>query len=252
MAPLCGGYFVKRLNRATTLCADGAHAYECYVTELDLATLKLSPSEQGDTVANVDAELFRGKIAKLTWNGKLLGRFVASEAWRNASSGSVASGTYYRVDPNPIRCITYPCPAQYHEAKLNSTVSTTLVGFAGPHAAKLASALSGSESVLAAGTNQAGKGGKVLDATQFWTRIRASETFCSSDADCTLSRYTHLISSSAECYCALCPNQPMNLASDELYRLNWEQYCSGVPLMCPMVKCMAPKSACVNSTCVKL
>jgi hypothetical protein len=30
-SPMCGGYFVKRVNQPTTLCANGRNMSECYV-----------------------------------------------------------------------------------------------------------------------------------------------------------------------------------------------------------------------------
>ncbi len=34
--PMCGGYFVKAVNKKRTRCADGTEQRECYVAELDL------------------------------------------------------------------------------------------------------------------------------------------------------------------------------------------------------------------------
>src|SRR5687767_32432 len=35
ISPLCGGYFVKRVNQSWTPCADGRRMRECYVAEID-------------------------------------------------------------------------------------------------------------------------------------------------------------------------------------------------------------------------
>src|SRR5688500_1902707 len=35
MSPLCGGYFVKRVNQSRTRCANGRWMPECYVAEID-------------------------------------------------------------------------------------------------------------------------------------------------------------------------------------------------------------------------
>jgi len=221
------------------------------VASMDLAPLKLTGDEEADTRSNLAAELLRGKLGKLIWNGQTLGTLSVTEAWRNAASGVVATGTTYRVDPNPIKCIKAPCPVQYHEAKLNSTSSTTIYGFAGVHAAKLASALQGPDSLLVAGVNKTVKGKKVLEASQFWTRIVTtfSPTACATDADCATTVYRHLVSSAADCYCRICPSTAVNLAAADLFQASWEQHCTTVNMICPMVKCMATTAACTQGTC---
>jgi hypothetical protein len=253
IAPLCGGFWIQRLNQATTRCADGKYQAECYVASMDLSALALSPAETTATLASVEAELLRGTVGKMSWGTTTLGTFTVSEAWRSASPGAVPSGTYYRVDPNPIRCVTTPCPAQYHQAKLNSTVSATLYGFSGLLADPLAGALQGADPVLAAGTNHGAKTGKVLEASQFWARIVAaptSDASCATDADCTVSAYDHFIGSTAECYCIPCPTTAMNLAAEGAYRTNWEQYCSAVRLVGPYYPpCLAQTARCVNGAC---
>src|SRR5262245_36733378 len=56
-APVCGGYFVQRLNRTTTTCANGASRASCYSPTLDWSESGLSPALQGKLVdaANADA-----------------------------------------------------------------------------------------------------------------------------------------------------------------------------------------------------
>src|ERR1044071_2029104 len=34
-SPMCGGYFVRRINQSRTLCANNRYARECYVSEID-------------------------------------------------------------------------------------------------------------------------------------------------------------------------------------------------------------------------
>src|SRR5437763_14453597 len=46
IAPLCGGWWVKRVNRASTQCADGSYASECYVATIDVSGLGFSGSEE--------------------------------------------------------------------------------------------------------------------------------------------------------------------------------------------------------------
>ena len=41
ISPICGGWWVSRVNFATTKCADGKLASECYVAGLDWSTSHL-------------------------------------------------------------------------------------------------------------------------------------------------------------------------------------------------------------------
>jgi hypothetical protein len=34
ISPLCGGWFISRVNKKQTRCADGSRANECYVAEI--------------------------------------------------------------------------------------------------------------------------------------------------------------------------------------------------------------------------
>lgn len=110
-APACGGYYVKRVNEAATLCADGKKAAECYVSSITFPSLKFSDREEQQILraltegrAVIKAKTYKSKAA-----GKVIGSLKANEAWLGAT-GSAASGTYYRAAQNGIRCIKAPCP----------------------------------------------------------------------------------------------------------------------------------------------
>lgn len=249
--PLCGGYFIQRANRSVTRCADGRYAAECYVTEVDASALGLTPSDR-DALRSVEAvSLFRGAIEKRSQGGVDYFVLAASEAWRPADGSVPPSGTFYRVDDNPIRCITTPCPVKYHEAKLNSTLSTDVVGFLGTHADKIVSALGQEKHVLAAGWHRTTSSGKKLVASELYLRVAPSDLrACNTDADCTMTTYSHFISSPSECYCTVCPTTLVNVSVDAELRANWEQLCSGVRLRCPLYPCARPPEvACVNNRC---
>src|SRR5512147_1590362 len=62
MAPLCGGWWVKRVNRSTTRCSDGVNRGECYVFEIDASGLAVGDEEQGEVAGNAAAHLFRGSL----------------------------------------------------------------------------------------------------------------------------------------------------------------------------------------------
>ncbi len=112
VSPLCGGYFVKRVNQATTLCADGTKQAECYVAALTFNGMGLSPREADDfrTALESGQALVKARSYKSVFNGTTLGTLKASEGWV-AATGSAADGTFYRVADNGIRCITAPCPS---------------------------------------------------------------------------------------------------------------------------------------------
>ena len=107
-APLCGGFFVERVNRLTTVCADGTRNAECYVAELDFAALGLG----AESVARVEAEpesvLLRGDIVSQSSELGEVGRLVVSEAWQG-HPGTTPSGAFLRARNDGIVCITSPC-----------------------------------------------------------------------------------------------------------------------------------------------
>ncbi len=107
-APLCGGFFVKRVNRLTTLCADGTRSAECYVAELEFGALGLS-EEQATTVRNsAEHALLRGSIGSFSSDFGALGRLDVSEAWLG-HAGVEPRGAFVRVKDTGLRCITAPC-----------------------------------------------------------------------------------------------------------------------------------------------
>lgn len=128
--PLCGGYWVNRVNANLTRCADGTYQPACYVVELDLVSrMGFRDEEKGqleDAMWSRTA-LLRGVVKKKTFEtGHTLGWFDAKEAWTAATDAPV-SGTYVKVMDNGLRCIAAPCPS-YHEAKLNSSAHKNIAG----------------------------------------------------------------------------------------------------------------------------
>lgn len=171
-SPMCGGYFVHRVNASKTLCVDGSYAATCYVTGIDLSKLNLDGIDAGHAV-------FRGAIAKTIINGKTWGVFNASEAWVGQTA-SDATGSFYRAKDNGIRCIKAPCP-QIGTHKLNtnavrSVSDLDLTDTANPATQKQIDAamddlFSSSDGVLVAGTISATKnGGHALVASEFFLK----------------------------------------------------------------------------------
>jgi hypothetical protein len=99
-SPRCGGAWVRRVNHATTRCADGAARAECYVTSVD------GPQPQPRRGVPF---LARGRIVPARIEGYPgLGSLAVDAAWRPAGPRA-PRGTTYRVADNGIRCITTPC-----------------------------------------------------------------------------------------------------------------------------------------------
>lgn len=122
--PMCGGYYVHRVNTAKTLCADGNYAAECYVAQVDLSGTGLSSDEQ--SAVAISGSVLRGKITKTKINGTKYGAFDANEAWVG-ETGSTISGAVYRATANQIKCIKAPCPT-ITVVKLDTTSTKNISG----------------------------------------------------------------------------------------------------------------------------
>jgi hypothetical protein len=175
-SPMCGGYFVRRVNEARTRCANGKLMLECYVAEIDW---------KGHSQVEARKALLRGSISSLE-NKRFrdFGKLIVTEAWE-AASDSAPEGTFYRVRDRGLRCITFPCPT-HHEAKLNSTYSRDIAGvdLSAAHAddnaiSAATTAMTGPNGILVAGshTRVTGPGGKAeaLKASQFFLAADRSE-----------------------------------------------------------------------------
>lgn len=134
-APMCGGFYLKRLNRSTTVCASGSAKASCYVPSLDWSESRLSDTLQAQLIdaANRDAmsygaiALVRGRMASKTYPGQgNLGKFVVTEAWV-AENDSVSDGVFAKIHDNGVRCIQAPCPS-VGEKGLNSSNTANVHG----------------------------------------------------------------------------------------------------------------------------
>lgn len=133
-SPMCGGWWVERLNRWTTKCHDGRYAEYCYTPVLDWSVANL-PDAQRTTlldacnrgaVADGVLAIVRGRFAPTnsTTPYPQMGRFVISEAWV-AENDAVSSGAFVWVADNGLRCFTSPCPS-LTERTLNMSMSTDI------------------------------------------------------------------------------------------------------------------------------
>jgi len=119
--PMCGGVFVKAVNKAKTTCLDGTKQADCYVAELDFDALGWSDDQAADVRGSAvgGAIVLTGTIEPLE-SHPMYGR-LAAHAASEAHTDATATGTYYSVEDNGIVCITAPCPS-VSASKLNSTV----------------------------------------------------------------------------------------------------------------------------------
>lgn len=124
--PLCGGYWVSRVNRASTTCADGSRAAECYVAEIDYSAMGLTDEEQSALRGSIDTgrAVLRGDIVPANIGDYDVARLAITEGW-TAPRDFVADGVFVRVEDSGVRCITYPCESM-HEAKLNSSLDADI------------------------------------------------------------------------------------------------------------------------------
>jgi hypothetical protein len=185
VSPLCGGFWVSRVNRAQTTCADGSKADACYVAELDDAVLGLTGAETLRAGVYAETALVRGEIADnvyADWGN--LGRFVVTEGWQAGAADGVADGIFVMIEQTGIRCFAAPC-ADKAEKKLNSVLRAMIseMDFApsgatereleAAYAALLPEA--GPGALIIAGDRYTdrvdGRTAKARTATQFWTRI---------------------------------------------------------------------------------
>jgi len=127
-SPMCGGWFLSRLNQSTTRCHDGQWATSCYTPVLDWSKANLSDVQQAtlldacnkSAVSTGAYAIVRGKFARTNSTpNRTLGRFVMSEAWV-AEGDAVSDGQFVRIKDNGLRCLVAPCPS-LTETMLNMT-----------------------------------------------------------------------------------------------------------------------------------
>ena len=180
--PMCGGWWVSRVNREWTKCHDGRWRNACYAVDVDQAALGLSETEAGALTGAMEAgrALLRGRVVAKQYNGQRFGQFRASEAWEAQGTGE-ATGELYKVTDKQLVCVYSPCPS-FHEAKLNSTSSQeihslnldrvgdeTLVNDAWLALESGPMIVAGTHSTFIAPLS--GRPGTSLDASQVYTRV---------------------------------------------------------------------------------
>lgn len=175
VSPLCGGYFVKRVNSWSTRCANGRFMRECYVAEIDR---NVQPQTDSADL------LVRGHlVAKRFGRFGNLGELRVSESWKSIGNGRPV-GTFYLARDRGVRCITFPCPT-HHEAKLNSSFSRNIAGVnlegaALADASAAYAAMTGPDGLIVTGRDVVvtGPGGRSFElrATQAYVRSKSDSS----------------------------------------------------------------------------
>lgn len=169
-SPLCGGYFLKQVNRKLTRCSDGTLQPECHV-----ASLRKLPAGASATRTPL---LLQGRIRSQTHEGiGEVGTFLVRAAW-SAASDTSPRGPFVGIENNGTVCITTPC-FSFDQYVLNRPVVRQVSGLdlaaSGASPAQQDEArkiLAAGGALIAAGVNkqvvEAGGTGLVFGATQFF------------------------------------------------------------------------------------
>jgi hypothetical protein len=115
ISPLCGGYWVRDLNRATPT--------EKYVSGLDFTGSGLGAAEEAIVREGLGEVVLRGKLGPVEAQFGTR-TFVVSEAWRGMPGKAVAAGdSFFKLSTATVQCIRAPCPS-YRAVRGNFTAQT--------------------------------------------------------------------------------------------------------------------------------
>jgi hypothetical protein len=187
-SPVCGGFYLARLNRSYTTCADHTSRTACYVPTLDWSEAGLSEDLQAKLVdeANVDATSYgvhaivRGRFGAQHYTQGNLGRFIVTEAWVEEGD-AVSDGVFVRAKTNSIQCIAAPYPT-ITEKGLNESrkadiaaIDWSYAGLQEREVESFQTALSTDSGVILAGdrytVHENGRGAKGRTATAAYSRL---------------------------------------------------------------------------------
>ncbi|MBW2462613.1 MAG: hypothetical protein JRH11_13270 [Deltaproteobacteria bacterium] len=185
--PLCGGFWLHAVNRASTMCADGSRDTECYVADIDWTALGLSAAEASDVEASAGNLLVSGAAELRSLGGRTIGVLAAAEAWHAEwGTGDIAAGstTFYSVQDSGLRCLVAPC-FNLDVVVLNVGTSDAVSGLGLTGAGATAADVTRGHSAAAAGDlrvvgtistdttpGPTGAFGRTLDARQFFLPVR--------------------------------------------------------------------------------
>jgi hypothetical protein len=102
---MCGGYWLREVNRVRSECADGTTKLRCYVARLTFPTANRGAAMRA---AESGTLLVRGQLAASGIAGfPALGKLSATASW--AGRASTDTTAVYEVRSTQIRCVADPC-----------------------------------------------------------------------------------------------------------------------------------------------
>jgi len=185
-SPLCGGYFVKQVNKPRTQCANGTWRRQCHAAELDTSALGWSEKEfaQFSELFGQRHALARGKLRQVARGSFKVDVLVVDEGWLGQAL-SQPMGAFYGVRDSGIVCITFPCPSllerklNFRGARLIAEVDLAASGASEEQVAAGYKALSEPAGILAAGEHHvlAGPAGRAIKlvASEFYLLLVAEK-----------------------------------------------------------------------------
>ena len=183
-SPYCGGFWVSRINRTDTRCADGSYAASCYVAEMKWSGLGLNDDtiDRVTGAATAGKAVMRGTVGQKDFGAGIgkLGEFRPSEAWIGQGPNA-PSGPFAKVEEIGVRCFTTPCNT-FREKKLNSSATASIAELGWDHSgatdAQIGNAITELfvRDLIIAGDRYSVRGpggtGKARTVTQFYVRAR--------------------------------------------------------------------------------
>jgi len=161
--PLCGGFWLKKLNSTTA---------ETYVAEIDYTRAGLDAYDLENLTSGV--AVVRGSLAQKSYSGfGTKAVFAASAAYTASDANAAPSGTYYGLTDKNLVCAKAPC-FNIDEQKLNwKSAPKLLSGITGALGVDALTALRTDDEILVAGTNRTSQnGGKDVAISAYWTRVK--------------------------------------------------------------------------------
>ena len=179
--PLCGGYFIREVNRRTIRCADGHYQQECYVSKIDWSRSGLSIEQT--TALALEGTLLRGTLRQAYFDHLgFQGKLFATEAWVPATE-QAPKGGFVRLINSGIVCITTPCPSirehilnRKRFKNIHGVDLSGVVGATDEQLEEVSKAIASRSGLLAAGKNQKTRINNnraiTFVASQFYLRIK--------------------------------------------------------------------------------
>jgi hypothetical protein len=178
-SPMCGGIWVSRVNRDTTVCGDGTRREECYAASADLSLLRAGEKRQVhlQRLITEGRAVVRGTLVLGQVEGfPELDTLFASEVWTASSSLGRARGGFRKLRDSGTRCVTTPCFST-NAAVLNtrrvekvSSVDLSRTGAPPAERKRALGNIAGPGLVAAGRIVRQPNGGRAFLATQFYVR----------------------------------------------------------------------------------